>query len=57
MIAGSAVPPTDYVDNAGTLTYADGQTSATINITITDDPTPELNKSFEVQLFSPVGGT
>ncbi len=40
---------------AGTLTFADGETSKTIEIDIIDNSLDEDNKSFEITLSNPVG--
>ncbi|WP_338503746.1 Calx-beta domain-containing protein [Sphingomonas kaistensis] len=41
---------------SGTVTFADGQTSATIRIPVTGDLAIEPNETFSVLLTSPVGG-
>jgi VCBS repeat-containing protein len=40
----------------GTVTFADGQTTATIRIPVTGDVAIEANETFSVLLTSPVGG-
>ncbi|HEX3022559.1 MAG TPA: Calx-beta domain-containing protein [Lachnospiraceae bacterium] len=52
---GSATAGTDYVLASGTLSFAAGETSKLIPITITDDSLIELNETVEVTLSNPVG--
>jgi hypothetical protein len=47
----------DYVAANGTLTFAPGETSKSIVITIIDDTCCEDNETFGVTLFNPVGAT
>ncbi|XP_048584248.1 adhesion G-protein coupled receptor V1 isoform X2 [Nematostella vectensis] len=53
---GTASSPSDYVDDAGEVTFAPGVKSASISIQIKDDHLPELNKTFTVALYSPRNG-
>ncbi|XP_072038274.1 adhesion G-protein coupled receptor V1-like [Amphiura filiformis] len=59
-IDGSAVSagkePIDFVSGGGTLSFADQQRFAYIDITIVDNNIAELDKIFQVQLSSPTGG-
>ncbi|GAB1434362.1 hypothetical protein MASR2M32_05730 [Sphaerotilus sulfidivorans] len=50
---GTALAGSDYVAQNGTLTFAPGQTTATITITILDDAVYEGPESFSVELSSP----
>ena len=54
---GSAKAGTDYTAVSGTLSFAAGQTSKTVNVPISDDNTPEPNKSFTFTLSAPTGGS
>lgn len=45
----------DFVAAAGLLTFADGERFKTVTISLEDDATPELEKSFKVVLSSPSG--
>jgi uncharacterized repeat protein (TIGR01451 family) len=47
----------DYVAKSGTVTFAAGQTKATIAITIRGDAFKEADESFSVTLNTPVGAT
>lgn len=47
----------DYVAKSGTLVFAPGETSKTIQITITGDTRKEKDEKFFVTLSSAVGGT
>jgi ribosomal protein L35AE/L33A len=53
---GSATAGSDYTAASGTLNFADGQTSATFTVNITDDTIFEGNETFTVSLSSPTGG-
>ncbi|XP_064619709.1 adhesion G-protein coupled receptor V1-like [Lineus longissimus] len=46
----------DYKPNGGYITFTEGQTMATINITIVDDTITEGVEKFEVHLFEKVSG-
>ncbi|MGR6775926.1 Calx-beta domain-containing protein [Sphaerotilus sulfidivorans] len=50
---GTALAGSDYVAQNGTLTFAPGQTTATITVTILDDAVYEGPESFSVELSSP----
>jgi M6 family metalloprotease-like protein len=51
----SATAGSDYVAASGTLTFAPGETSKTIPVTINGDTTPEPGESFNVNLFGASG--
>jgi hypothetical protein len=53
---GTAVPNVAYVPTSGTLSFADGQTSASFPITILDDGVISLGQTVNVVLTSPTGG-
>ncbi|XP_071506649.1 adhesion G-protein coupled receptor V1-like [Diadema antillarum] len=59
-IDGTAVSagknPVDFVSAGGTLRFTDQQRFAYITIDIVDNNVAELEKSFQVQLSSPMGG-
>lgn len=54
---GSALAGSDYVGVSGTITFAPGQTSATIPVTVNGDTDFEGNEQFSVVLSSPSGAT
>ena len=54
---GTATAGTDYTAATGTLSFAPGVTSQTLNITITGDTTVEPNETFTVTLTNPTGAT
>ncbi len=53
----SAIAGTDYVATAGLVTFAPGQTSATISIPIIGNTIPQPNRTFVVNLTNPTGST
>jgi len=53
---GTAVAGKDYVAQSGTLTFAPGQTQATIIVTVLADPLATSDLSFNVDLSDPVNG-
>ncbi len=53
---GTAVAPGDYFSTAGTVNFADGQTSQTFTVPINDDSLFEGNENFSVTLSAPTGG-
>lgn len=50
---GTAIAGSDFTATMGTLTFADGQTSATITVPIINDSTEEGDESFTVVLSQP----
>ncbi len=54
-VAGSATAD-DFTSVSGTLTFAAGQSEATVDIPITDDAEEEPLESFTLQLLNPGGG-
>ena len=54
---GTATSPSDYDAQAGTLTFAPGVTSRTINVAVKGDTVPEPNETFLVTLLNPVNAT
>ncbi|HVQ06908.1 MAG TPA: Calx-beta domain-containing protein [Allosphingosinicella sp.] len=52
----SATAGSDYVAASGTVSFAEGQTFATIQITINGDVTPELSEEFTVTLSGATNG-
>ena len=52
---GTATAGSDYVATSGTLNFADGQTQATIAVTVNGDTLFEPNETFFVNLSNPVG--
>jgi len=53
---GSASSGSDYQATSGTLTFADGEVSASFDVTLMDDAAVEGNESFDVSLMAPTGG-
>ena len=53
---GTATAGSDYTANSGILSFADGQTSSTISVLITDDTLVEFDETFTVTLSNPTGG-
>jgi hypothetical protein len=53
--ATSASPGTDYTAATGTLTFAPGDTTKTVNISVLNDSVVESNESFKFILSSPTG--
>ncbi len=54
---GTAMAPADYFSASGTLTFAPGQTSQTVNVMVTPHPLPGSNLTFYVLLFVPSNAT
>ena len=52
----AAANAADYSPSSGTVTLADGVTSAVLTINITDDVTPEMQEEFYVHITKPVNG-
>ncbi|KAK0155883.1 G-protein coupled receptor 98 [Merluccius polli] len=51
-----ASSPEDYEDTEGILDFLPGERLKFITVTIVDNPVPELDKSFRVELFNADGG-
>jgi autotransporter-associated beta strand protein len=49
---GSAVAPQDYLEASGTLTFAPGDTSQTIQVTVNSDGSSEPDETFFINLFN-----
>ena len=54
---GTAVAGSDYVGGSGTVTFAAGQTSQTVNVGVIGDTTVESDETFTVTLSNPSGAT
>lgn len=54
---GTATAGSDYVAGSGTLTFAPGETSKTIAVTVNGDTTFESNETYFVNLSNPSGAT
>ena len=52
----TATADADYTTTAGTLDFADGETSRTLSVPILDDSETEGDESFSVELSNPTGG-
>src|SRR6266542_1262328 len=55
-VAGTAIAGTDYTATSGTLTFADGETSKTVSLTLIDDTTYHGARSLSLLLSNPTGG-
>ncbi len=53
---GSALSPLDYTAEAGTVTFAPGDLTATFDVAVTGDVLYEGDETFSVILTAPVGG-
>jgi hypothetical protein len=56
-VAGSAGPGADFTATSGTVTFAAGQTSATVDVTVLANSTPSLTRTFTLELSFPVALT
>ncbi|XP_077943744.1 adhesion G-protein coupled receptor V1 [Gasterosteus aculeatus] len=52
----TASSPEDYEDSEGVLDFLPGERLKFINVTIIDNPVPELDKIFRVELYNTEGG-
>jgi uncharacterized repeat protein (TIGR01451 family) len=55
-VAVNAIPGLDYVPVAGTLSFASGQTTGTIEVPVLADPWDNHDEYVDVELSSPGGG-
>jgi hypothetical protein len=55
--SGTAFGGIDYVSGNGTLTFAPGETSKTVSVTVNGDVTYEPDETFTVNLFNASGAT
>ena len=54
---GTAIQPADYSSASGTLTFAEGETSQTLDLFVEDDTIVELDETFTFTLSNPTGGS
>jgi glucose/arabinose dehydrogenase len=54
---GTALAPGDYQNTSGTVTFAEGETSKTLRIAVTNDSVAEPNETFQVNFSNPVNLT
>lgn len=54
---GTALSPSDYVTQSGTLTFAPGETTKTISVAVNGDTDDETNETFTVTLSNASGAT
>jgi virginiamycin B lyase len=52
---GTATAPSDYAANAGTLSFAPGDTSETVTVQVNGDATVEANEAFNLSLANATG--
>ena len=55
--SGSAESGTDFTAATGTVTFAVGETSKTVNVATTDDSADEADETFTLTLSSPTNAT
>ncbi|MGE0125482.1 MAG: Calx-beta domain-containing protein [Vicinamibacterales bacterium] len=53
-LPGSATSPTDFTSTTGTLTFAGGTTTQTVQVPIVPDLVVEENETFSLELYNPV---
>lgn len=53
---GTATAGSDYLGGAGTLNFASGENSVTVNVTINGDTTGEVNETFFINLTNATNG-
>jgi hypothetical protein len=54
---GTAINGVDYTGVSGTLTFATGETSKTVSVTVLNDSNSDTDKTFTLNLSNPTGGT
>ena len=54
---GTAIGGTDYLSTAGTITFAAGESTKSVNVGILGDTTVEPDETFTVTLTNPTGAT
>jgi urease beta subunit len=54
---GSATAGTDYTATSGTLTFAPGETTKTVSVTVLNDTVAEADKSFQLVLSNPTNAS
>ena len=55
-VDGTAVSGQDFTAASGTITFADGQTTADIVISLIDDADVEATEAFAIEISNPAGG-
>ena len=55
-VNGTAKAGSDFVSSSGTVQFVQGDSEATFDIAITNDPTDEPNEEFTVRLMNPSNG-
>lgn len=55
-VAGDATEDVDYIAATGTVTFAVGDASETVNVQVNDDSVEEANETFRVRLSNPSPG-
>ena len=54
---GTATANSDYTPASGTLTFADGETTKSFSVVVTDEPSPEQDETVILTLSNPTGAT
>ena len=54
---GSATAPADYIAASGTLTFAPGETTKTVSVTVVDDAVADDGETFDLDLSNATGPT
>ena len=55
-VDGTAVEGEDYTAMSGTLSFADGESTKTISVTLKDDNDGEDSETFSIEISNPTGG-
>ena len=57
LTTGTALSGTDFTAKSGTLTFAEGETSKTVEVTVRDDSTDEDDETLLMRISSPTNAT
>lgn len=55
--SSQAVPPSDYIQTAGTLSFAPGETRKTVDVLVVGDTVTESDETFSLNLSNPVNAS
>ena len=56
-VGGTAIEDEDFINQSGTLFFADGETSKFITVQLVDDGLEELTEQFSVRIDNPIGAS